>query len=615
MQDSNKVVKASPGVVVKLSSSASLRIASIPAASAPSTVDSASAISTYARASNKKTVSAFTISDTAQNIFTNLDALQTLAAAGKIASISFSNGTPKWTVAASKFKSDKDILAKLMSAVETVTFAKSLSAYRVTPGSSGGVTIAGGSGVEPTSLALTTAKFLQFSDTKVIASSGNANVDAILNIGTKYWWQGGSAAVISGNNITTGLNSLDSASSKHTLNYSFMGVTKPTLVTGTNAVGYAPMTEPEKTAVRAALDYLSTLINVTFTDVSNTATTADISFGQNTQASSAGYANYPNGNGANPTSYLFLAKNQATNPQGSSSNGFNLGTYGWETIIHEIGHTLGLKHPGNYNAGGGGTVGPYLPSATDNRRYSSMSYNDPVASKSVTASGSQTSNRYSYGYSTEAVNPSTYGLFDIAALQFLYGANTNSTASTITATNNYTDFQTVWAPNGVQVDASATTTSDVFDLRAGSFSSIAIKSKTVQTANIQAQLQQSGLNSANAAAAATSIMKTIVPNATSINPIYDGLNNLALSYGSKYSEVIGGSANDSFYASNYAATIDGGSGTNQVWLPGSASDWTLTGLSQATSKSNSNVALTLRNIQAIGYYNATTTSITHSAVA
>jgi serralysin len=596
-------------VVVTLSSAAVSKAASVSAASASTPVDAATAISTYTAAKSKTSVAAFVISDTADHILSNLDALQTLAAANKITSISFSDGTPKWTIAAAKFKTDASILGKLTAAIDTVSFTKAASSYKVKAGTAGGVTITGGTGTEPTSLTVT-PKFLKFSDTTVIAGSGNSNVNALLNIGTNMWWKTANAASTGTSAITAGLNSLTTDSSKHALTYSFMGATKPTGLSKTDANGYTPMTDPQKAAVKAAFAYLSTFLNVSFTEATDSSA-VDISFGQNTQASSAGYAYPPNGNGSNPTSYLFLAKNATSNPQGASSTAYLPGTYGWETIIHEIGHTLGLKHPGNYNAGGGGASGPYLPTATDTRRYSTMSYNDPADSRVVTASGSQTAKGYSYSYSQTSVNPSTYGVYDMAALQFLYGANTSSTTSDISATDSYADFQTVWSPNGVKVDASATTNADIFDLRAGSFSSISVKSKALETAAIKTQLVSSGLSDTNAGAAASAIMKKISPSTA--NPLYGGLNNLALSYGSQYSEVDGGSGNDSIYASTYSAKIDGGGGSNTVWLAGSASDWTLTGLTSATSKSDPNVTLTLSNIQTIAYYNPITTAITHTA--
>jgi serralysin len=92
----------------------------------------------------------------------------------------------------------------------------------------------------------------------------------------------------------------------------------------------------------------------------------------------------------------------------------SLNAYTRMTIAHELGHALGLKHPGNYNAGGGGTDGPYLDAEEDNYRYTIMSYND--------------------GLSAGGKYPSYYMMYDIAALQYLYGAkdyNTGDTTITI----------------------------------------------------------------------------------------------------------------------------------------------------------------------------------------
>jgi hypothetical protein len=67
------------------------------------------------------------------------------------------------------------------------------------------------------------------------------------------------------------------------------------------------------------------------------------------------------------------------------------GTQGYETLLHEIGHMLGLKHPFE------GTV--KLPTATDNTAYSLLSYTH--------AGGVH----------------STFSEYDIAALKWLYGGD------------------------------------------------------------------------------------------------------------------------------------------------------------------------------------------------
>lgn len=50
------------------------------------------------------------------------------------------------------------------------------------------------------------------------------------------------------------------------------------------------------------------------------------------------------------------------------------GNYGRQTLTHEIGHTLGLSHPGDYNAGEGDPTYADATYAEDTRAYSVMSY-------------------------------------------------------------------------------------------------------------------------------------------------------------------------------------------------------------------------------------------------
>ena len=87
------------------------------------------------------------------------------------------------------------------------------------------------------------------------------------------------------------------------------------------------------------------------------------------------------------------------------------GNYAWRTILHEIGHALGLKH---------GHEKARRPAAghVDSMEYSVMTYRSYVG-------GAVT------GYNQRAWGtPQTYMMFDIAALQHMYGADYTTNAPT-----------------------------------------------------------------------------------------------------------------------------------------------------------------------------------------
>lgn len=279
--------------------------------------------------------------------------------------------------------------------------------------------------------------------------SGNSKVDALLMGGTNNWWHDWNAAPSQGGDSIGGASGLVAGSSARTITYGFLSA-QPSDQTMT---GFQEMTAAQKSAVRRAFAQYGKLINVTFSEVAGDGA-ANINFGTNVQGSSAGYANLPNASGVKDKTYLYLANNQSTN----NDAGMAEGGYGYLTVMHEIAHTLGLKHPGNYNAGGGGTPGPYLPTNEDNRQKSIMAYFD---------------NEFSRG-----VNATSPMLYDVAALQYLYGANKNSSTATggaFTFGSGDRPLQTLWSVNGTDaIDLSSTASGSNVNLNAGSYSSINI---------------------------------------------------------------------------------------------------------------------------------------------
>jgi Ca2+-binding RTX toxin-like protein len=154
--------------------------------------------------------------------------------------------------------------------------------------------------------------------------------------------------------------------------------------------------------------------------------------------------------------------------------------YGQLTLLHEIGHAIGLSHPAAYNASSGGTI-TYNASAIyyeDSLQYSVMSYfNERETGADFRVNGSGT--RF---YSAAPL------LDDISAAQRLYGANmTTRTGDTVYGFNS-TAGQPWFSATGASSplifcawDAGGTDTFDfsgystngqVIDLRQGSFSNV-----------------------------------------------------------------------------------------------------------------------------------------------
>jgi predicted Zn-dependent protease len=255
--------------------------------------------------------------------------------------------------------------------------------------------------------------------------------------------------------FATGNNSIDSLvysswnaapGSPVTLTYSFL-TRVPAGASDDDRSGFRAMSPTQQAAVRDALAQWASVANVTFAEVPSN--TGNLQFGTNTQSDSGGYAYLPE-NGVQ-TLTMYLNNASATNTV------FTAGSYAPTVLIHEIGHMLGLKHPGAYDTTGTLLGGPYLPAETDNGDYTQMSYNDPTS------------------YAINRTFMTTPMLYDIQAMQYLYGANMSyHTGADAYRFANNTPPECIWDAGGTDtLDFSLCTGPTIINLNAGTFSETA----------------------------------------------------------------------------------------------------------------------------------------------
>jgi serralysin len=131
-----------------------------------------------------------------------------------------------------------------------------------------------------------------------------------------------------------------------------------------DSFGFAALNNTQKAGARTAFAQWEAVTNIKFVEVSSG---GDIAIGTNYQTDSSAYAYQP---GSGYLGDIYLSNLSSSNLTMSA------GSYGFLTMVHEIGHSIGLKHPGNYNGSSGSGIPPYLPAGEDNINNTVMSYND-----------------------------------------------------------------------------------------------------------------------------------------------------------------------------------------------------------------------------------------------
>ena len=325
--------------------------------------------------------------------------------------------------------------------------------------------------------------------------------------------------------------------------------------------GFRAFNPSQIAAAKLAIGLWDDLTSINFIDATGTGKTAQITF-QNSNIDPTDYAHayYP-GNPSFGSGSVWLNQdyNTANNSGTNNLDTPTIGKWGFMTYLHELGHALGLSHPGVYN-GGSPTYGVDALYTKDTIEFSVMSY---FTADNTGADWVATDGHYYYAQ--------TPMIDDVLAIQARYGIDTttrtgdttygfHSTAdrSVFDFTVNANPILTIWDAAGVDtLDLSGFTTASRIDLHAGASSDCDGMTGNIWIANscvIENAL--GGIGDDN------------ITGNDAANNLNGGGGNDTLTGGNGNDTLVGGAGNDTaVFAGNislYTFTFDAATGTFTV---------------------------------------------------
>lgn len=251
--------------------------------------------------------------------------------------------------------------------------------------------------------------------------------------------------------------------------------------------GFQPFNDAQRSFARKVFDYVGTVLNVKFVETDKVEESGILVLANNRQEDSSGYAS---------ARRLMLSTEEPDNLAPTAAN------YGVEILLHELGHSLGLKHPFSHTDSlGNAGPGPYLSSAEDAARHTVMTYNMDEAELDL-----------------------AYSALDLAALHYIYGPSQQLAAGDTTWTLDASRANFIADGGGIDtIDGSAFGGGMTLDLRPAYWSHLGKQADSIVAAG-----------------------------------------QVTVNFGSVIENLRGGAGNDTLIGSEIANRIEGGAGNDVI---------------------------------------------------
>ncbi len=345
---------------------------------------------------------------------------------------------------------------------------------------------------------------------------------------------------------TEGVSSIDSTThwNKSEITFSFNNTVPDSYQHYPNETltnNWLSLNQAQQNTTRTIIDEINNLLNIKLTEVKDN---GDIRFNiVDMEENTAGFSFYPTDN-PDYGGDVFLSSSFNSDPK---NYGLDRGEGGWVTITHELGHALGLKHPFEEPN--------KLPSNQDDINHTVMSY---TTKEDIYPEFIVSSSTIKLEY--HILYPDLYSLYDVSALQAIYGVNQTYHAEDNIYSTKYKDYkiQTIYDAGGKDtIDLSTTKGNTTIDLKGGTLNSV--DEYSLEDIIL---LHQEGISNSEA----KDWIKNKITELYNDNNLYTGKNNFGIAQGVIIEDIKTGSGEDMVKDNLVDNSIFTGAGDDKIYL-------------------------------------------------